>query len=47
MQEIEANNDGDGDDTDCNDGDDIDTPMWNWETLADPSHKGLRTFLQS
>ena len=29
------------------DGDDIGTSMWNWEPLADPSHRGLTTFLQS
>ena len=27
------------------DGDDVDNSMWNWE--ADPSHRGLKTFLQS
>ena len=41
--------DGDGDDDDNvnydDDGDDVDNSMWNWE--ADPSHRGLKTFLQS
>ena len=38
---------GDVDGNNYDDGDDIGTSMWNWEPLADPSQKGLTTFLQS